>query len=208
MTFYSYQDIDNLEFIYRINLINSCSGFKSANLIATKSRKGISNLAIFSSVTHLGSNPPLLGFFLRPTEVPRHTYDNIKATGAFTINHVNKAIIKQAHHTSAKYGENISEFQVTGIKEEYKDNFIAPFVENAPVQLAMHYEDSYHIKQNDVMLVVGSIHGIYINDDILEEDGFINLSKGNITTINGLDGYAETQLISRFGYQRPKGQNP
>ena len=73
------EQIEELEKIYRINLINSCSGYKSANLIGTVSKKGEENLAIFSSITHLGSNPPLLGFFLRPTEiVPRHTYLNIK----------------------------------------------------------------------------------------------------------------------------------
>ena len=73
------EQIENLDKIFRINLINSCSGYKSANLIGTISDKGVKNLAVFSSITHLGSNPPLLGFFLRPTEiVPRHTYLNIK----------------------------------------------------------------------------------------------------------------------------------
>ena len=72
------EQIENLDKIFRINLINSCSGYKSANLIGTISDKGVKNLAVFSSITHLGSNPPLLGFFLRPTEiVPRHTYLNL-----------------------------------------------------------------------------------------------------------------------------------
>ena len=59
------EDIENLDKVYRINLINSCSGYKSANLIGSVSKEGVNNLAIFSSITHLGSNPPLLGFFLR-----------------------------------------------------------------------------------------------------------------------------------------------
>ena len=65
MTHFNTNDFENLHHLYRINLINSCSGFKSANLIGTKSLSGVSNVAIFSSVTHIGSNPPLLGFFLR-----------------------------------------------------------------------------------------------------------------------------------------------
>ncbi|SDB27480.1 NADH-FMN oxidoreductase RutF, flavin reductase (DIM6/NTAB) family [Flavobacteriaceae bacterium MAR_2010_188] len=206
MAFFSYKDIEDLDFLYRINLINSCSGFKSANLIGTTSKNGNSNLAIFSSVTHLGSNPPLLGFFLRPTEVPRHTFDNINATGCYTINHIHQDIIEQAHHTSAKYDDEISEFEVTGLEEEYKDNFLAPFVKGCSVQLAMHYEDSYHIRQNDVMLIVGSIHGLYIKDEILQKDGFVDLAKANIVSINGLDGYIETGLIERLAYQRPKSQ--
>ena len=47
------EDIENLDKIYRINLINSCSGYKSANLIGSVSDEGINNLAIFSSITHL-----------------------------------------------------------------------------------------------------------------------------------------------------------
>ena len=64
MAFYQREDIDNLEKIFKINLINSCSGFKSANLLGSISNEGVSNVAVFSSVIHLGSNPPTLGFIL------------------------------------------------------------------------------------------------------------------------------------------------
>ena len=63
----------------RLNLVNCVTGYKSANLIGTVSTEGVLNVAVFSSVTHLGSEPPLLGFILRPTTVPRDTYKNIKA---------------------------------------------------------------------------------------------------------------------------------
>ena len=110
------EQIENLNKIYRINLINSCSGYKAANLIGTVSDKGDKNLAIFSSIVHLGSNPPLLGFFLRPTEiVPRHTYLNIKENSYYTINSVQEKFADKAHHTSAKYDRNISEFNVAEI---------------------------------------------------------------------------------------------
>ena len=52
--------------ISRLNLINSITGVKPSNLIGTKSKDGFSNLAIFSSVVHLGSKPPLIGFITRP----------------------------------------------------------------------------------------------------------------------------------------------
>ena len=65
------EQIENLDKIFRINLINSCSGYKSANLIGTISDKGVKNLAVFSSITHLGSNPPLLGFFKTNRNCPK-----------------------------------------------------------------------------------------------------------------------------------------
>jgi flavin reductase (DIM6/NTAB) family NADH-FMN oxidoreductase RutF len=93
MAEFSLNDINQMHHLYRINLINSCSGYKSANLIGTKDTDGISNVAVFSSLTHMGSNPGLLGFFLRPTTVIRDTYDNIKTSGKYTVNHVYEDII-------------------------------------------------------------------------------------------------------------------
>jgi flavin reductase (DIM6/NTAB) family NADH-FMN oxidoreductase RutF len=198
------QDFDDLDHLHRINLINSCSGFKSANLIGTKSNDGIPNVAVFSSVTHFGSNPPLLGIIFRPvSDVPRNTYENIKETGQFTINHIHWDIIEQAHHTSAKYDKRISEFDVTGLEEEYKNNWHAPFVKGVPIQIALTFCEEYKIKANKTIQLIAEIKDLYVKDELIEKDGFINLSKANIMTINGLDGYALPSLKQRIDYQRP-----
>ena len=93
--------IAEMDKTYRLNLINSITGYKSAQLIGTQNNAGATNLAVFSSVIHLGSNPPLVGFILRPTTVPRHTFANLKETGVFTLNHISAPHIEDAHHTSA-----------------------------------------------------------------------------------------------------------
>lgn len=198
------QRIENLAHLDKINLINSATGYKSANLIGTKSKAGISNLAIFSSVTHYGSDPAIFGFVLRPTTVARNTYDNIKETGVFTINPVFEGTLEDAHHTSAKYPENISEFDKTIFEEVYKDHFFAPFVKNAPIQISLKYVEEYAIKANGTILVLGEIEKIFVQENLVETDFFINLSKGKIATINGLDGYAIPTNTKRFPYQRPK----
>lgn len=204
MPHFSLKDLSCMHHLYRINLINSCSGYKSANLIGTKSSKGISNVAIFSSVTHIGSEPALLGFFLRPNTVIRNTYDNIKETGTFTINHIHESILQDAHHTSAKYDATVSEFDFTQLEEDYKNNFFAPFVKNSPVQMAMTYVEEYPIKANGTILLIGAIQDLFIEDNLLKKDGFVNLSEANVVAINGLDGYTLPKLKTRMEYQRPK----
>ncbi|WNH09759.1 flavin reductase family protein [Thalassobellus suaedae] len=206
MNYLNEDTIENLEHLYKINLINSCSGYKSSNLIGTKSNTGIENVAVFSSVTHIGSSPAMLGLFMRPTTVIRNTYDNIKATGFYTINHIHENIIEDAHHTSAKYDGSTSEFEVTNLNSEYKNNFYAPFVKDAPVQLAMQFVEEYDIQANNTILVIGKIIGIHLKDNILQNDGFIDLAKAKVAAINGLDGYAIPENNTRFGYQRPKLQ--
>ena len=100
MVNFNKNDINRMDKVFRLNLINSCTGYKSSNLIGTISNEGINNLAVFSSITHLGSNPSLLGFILRPTVVPRDTYKNIKDRTEFSINHITISQIDEAHHTS------------------------------------------------------------------------------------------------------------
>ena len=204
MAIFTFDEIQGLEKIYKINLINSCTGFKSANLLGSISEEGVPNVAVFSSVTHLGSKPPTLGFILRPTTVPRDTYKNLKDLGYFTINHIHEDIIEDAHHTSANYPKEISEFDVTGLEEEYKGNFKAPFVKNAPVQMSMKFIEEIFVPSNSVMLIVAQIQELYVKDEILEKDGLINLSKGNVATINGLDTYAIPEFKKQLSYQRPK----
>ncbi|SDT96034.1 NADH-FMN oxidoreductase RutF, flavin reductase (DIM6/NTAB) family [Polaribacter sp. Hel1_33_78] len=204
MQFFNKQDINSLNKIYRINLINSCSGFKSANLLGSISSEGKTNVAVFSSVTHLGSNPPTLGFILRPTTVPRNTHRNLKETGYFTINHIWEDVIEDAHHTSAKYPDDISEFDMTILEPEFKGDFKAPFVKNAPVQMAMKFVEEVYVPSNDVMLIVAQIQELYVKNELLQEDGLINLSKGNVATINGLDTYAIPKFKKQLSYQRPK----
>jgi flavin reductase (DIM6/NTAB) family NADH-FMN oxidoreductase RutF len=204
MHYFNKEKIESLEHLYRINLINSCSGFKSANLIGTKSVSGFENLAVFSSVTHMGSKPPILSFLLRPTTVMRNTYDNIKETGFYTINHIVESFLEDAHHTSAKYPKEISEFDATNLNAEYKNEFHAPFVKESPIKMAMKYLEEYPIKANGTILILGEIQELYLEENLLSPDGFVDLSAAKVAAINGLDGYAIPNLKHRLEYQRPK----
>lgn len=188
--------------IPKINLINSCMGYKSANLIGTRSKDGSTNLAIFSSVTHLGSDPALLGFIVRPTSVPRHTYANIKETEYFTVNSITETMIEEAHHTSANYAKEISEFDKAGLSKEYLDTVAVPFVGESPLKLLCKYVNEYEIKENGTIQIIASIEKIYVDELLLQDDGFIQLDLGKVVSINGLDGYAKTELVSRLPYAR------
>ena len=194
--------ISQMEKVQRLNLINSCTGYKSASLLATKATSGETNVAIFSSVTHLGSNPAMIGFIMRPTTVPRDTYKNIRETGYFTVNHITVDMIADAHHTSANYELSTSEFDKTNLEEEYKANIDIPFVKGSPVQLYCKYLNEYHIKENDTIHVIATIEHLFFEEEIEHNDGWLQLDKGNVVAINGLDGYCLPKLIDRYQYAR------
>lgn len=197
------EDIMSFKRLYRANLINSISGYKSANLIGSKSKDGISNLAVFSSVVHIGSDPPLLSMITRPTTVPRHSYDNLKETGFYTINHITTDIVEQAHQCSAKYEREISEFEKTGLTEEYIDDFPAPFVKEAGLKIAMQFEQEIPLEINGTIMIIGRVMGIHFPSQALEEDGSINLNNLNTVAISGLDTYHNVSKLMKLSYARP-----
>lgn len=203
MIHFSKDAIKELPKIPRLNLINSCTGYKSANLIATKTINGQSNVAIFSSITHLGSDPAMLGFILRPTTVPRHTYQNIKDLGYFTVNHITESMIIDAHHSSAAYDDKTSEFDKTNLEEEYHDGISVPFVKDSPVQILCKYLNEYEIKENGTVHIIASIEQLFVKENLIQKDHWLRLDAEKVVTINGLDGYCVPKLADRFEYARP-----
>ncbi|WP_109831915.1 flavin reductase family protein [Reichenbachiella versicolor] len=198
------KEIDKLEHLKKINLINSISGIKPANLIGTKSDIGQPNLAIISSVVHLGSAPPLFGFIMRPTEdVPRHTYENIKQTGYYTINHVNESLIEKGHYTSAKFDREVSEFERCNIEDEYLDNFHAPFVKDSSVKIGLKLVEELPIAINGTIMIIGEVQIIDISDDCLMDGYHLDLSKIGGVGISGLNSYYGLNKLLDLPYARP-----
>ncbi|WP_281540883.1 flavin reductase family protein [Maribacter aestuarii] len=203
MKHYTKEELKNLKGRYRANLVNSCTGYKSCNLLGTMSGQGITNLAIFNSVVHIGSNPALLGFILRPLTVRRDTYINFKESGFFTVNQVNSNILGDAHHTSAKYDESISEFSKTNLTEDFLDDFPAPYVQESAIKIGCSYVNEYTIAENDCLLIIGAIEHLYLPEDTIHADGWVQLDKMDTVATIGLDGYALPDLLHRFAYARP-----
>jgi flavin reductase (DIM6/NTAB) family NADH-FMN oxidoreductase RutF len=196
-------DILNMDKISRLNFVNSISGYKSANLIGTKSKAGVSNLAVFSSVIHLGSNPPLLAFVMRPAVVPRDTYQNIRETGKFSINHIHEDFVDKAHYTSAKFESYISEFQMAKLTEEYLGDFYAPFVGESKIKIAMNFIEEYNIKVNNTLFIVAEIQSVFLPETTLKKNGEVNLNEVNDVCISALYNYHKVEPLAAFDYVRP-----
>jgi len=199
---YTSEQIKKLDKITRLKIINSVTGIKPGNLIGTIDNKGQTNLAIFSSVVHLGSNPPLLGFISRPKGKEfGHTYRNIQENGQYTINHIHPEFIKNAHYTSAKFHLDVSEFNRCNLSEEYIKDFIAPFVKESTFKIGMRFVEAIDIKINNTVLVVGKIEHLILPDTSLIA-GDVDLEAANSVGISGLNSYYSLKKIGNFPYVR------
>lgn len=198
-------DIDLLSQRKRGRLMNSLSGFKSANVIGSTNGMGHHNLAMFSSVVHLGSDPALLGFVLRPPVEPAHgshTYWNIRETGVFTVNHVSSSWYRKAHQTSARYEAEESEFEAVGLHPIFRCGFEAPAVEESSVRIGLERVDEWKIPQNDCRFIVGQIRWIEFPENAWEEDGFLDLEKLDVVALSSLDSYHSTKKFERLSYAK------
>lgn len=203
MQIFTLDHVNLWERFYRANFINSLTGFKPVSLIGTANTNGQPNLAVFSSIVHIGSNPPLVGYINRPLSAAPHTIKNIETTGEYTINHINEDFIQQAHQTSAKYPEHINEFEAVGLTAEFTGHSKAPFVKESQVKYALTLEEIIPIRLNETFLVIGKINTIFLEDEIISADGFIQLDKAGTVCSNGTDGYYKTALINRYAYAKP-----
>jgi len=199
----SKSDIEQFEQRYRANFINSLAGFRQAVLVGTKSIDGNTNLAIFNSLIHLGSNPSLFGLINRPDSVQRDTLQNILDTEEYTLNFVQTSDYRKAHQTSARYAKEDSEFEKVGFTEVYHPNCKAPFVKEAKVQIDMKFEESIPIEINGTILIIGSINQVIIDDELVAEDGFVQLSNADVLISQGLDAYFSVSAIGRLPYAKP-----
>jgi flavin reductase (DIM6/NTAB) family NADH-FMN oxidoreductase RutF len=202
-TYTAAADLMNMEQRQRAHLINSIGGFKSVCLIGTTDNAGQTNLAIFNSIVHIGANPPLICFVVRPDSVDRHTLSNILSIGFYTINHINEYIYKQAHQTSARFAKEVSEFDATGLETEYKNNFAAPFVKESIIQLGVVFKQRIDIALNNTILIIGEINNLYFPDDCLCGDGYLDIEKAGTVTCSGLDSYHTTTRLERLSYAKP-----
>jgi flavin reductase (DIM6/NTAB) family NADH-FMN oxidoreductase RutF len=196
-------DFQAMDKRHRVHFINSLSGYKSANLIGTIDDNGNSNVCIVSSVIHLGAAPALIAFVIRPHSVERHTLENICDSGVYTINHVGQDFVEDAHHTSARYPSGVSEFDQTSLTEHYTD-LAAPYVAQSRIKMGVEFRQKIEIELNGTVLVIGEIVELILNEELIQEDGKLDIVKAQSVAVTGLDEYHVATSLGRLAYAKPK----
>lgn len=196
-------DLEAMNSRTRAAFVNSLSGYKSPNLIGTLSKDGRTNLAIMSSVVHLGSSPPLLAMVIRPGGEERHTLENIISTGFYSINHVTTEIVEPAHQSAARYDANTCEFGATGLTPLWLDGFHAPLVAEASIKLGLSLREHQELAINGTHLVIGEVVLAEFPQESLREDGSVDLESAGTVALSGLDTYHKAIAIKRMAYAKP-----
>ncbi len=199
-------DIEKMDKLQRVQFATTLPGPKPICLVGTRSITGITNLAPFSSITHLGSSPLLIGMVTRPDIVERHTLKNIIDTESWTLNHVTAQTVKQAHQCSARSPAETSEFDTTGLSELRHEGIIAPFVKECPVRYALTLEDLIDIPSNGTKLIIGKVCLVELPDESYSSDGSISLVEQGSLASTALNTYFTLTEHSRLPYAKAQKQ--
>ncbi|WP_416396642.1 flavin reductase family protein [Allohahella sp. A8] len=194
--------LQQMDHRYRATLINSISGYKSANLIGTVDAAGQTNVSIISSCVHLGADPALIGLVIRPHSVDRHSLENLLSTGYYTINHVHIDMVEAAHQTSARYDKTASEFEATGLSEQWLEDFTAPFVAESRLKFGVRFRQHIPLEINGTEFIIGEICRIILPGGVVNADGYLDLEAAGTATVTGLDSYHRGQRLARYSYAK------
>ena len=195
-------DIGRMEKFSRVQFATSLPGAKPISLIGTTDGAGRTNLAPFSSILHLGSEPCLLGMVSRPDLVERHTLANLVETRCWTINHLHPDILDAAHQCSARYPKAVSEFDSTGLTPHFEPGFKAPFVSESRIRIGLELEDLIDIPANGTRLIVGRVVLVQLAEDHLLDHGGIDLVGAECLASTSLDTYFTVQPLARLAHAK------
>jgi len=157
--------------------------------VSTVSKDGIYNLAPFSYFAGVSSKPPLIIISIgrKDKYTKKDTLKNIEEVGDFVINIVTKELVDKMNITALPFDEEIDEFERAGLTPAPSTLVKSPRVKESPINIECK---KFQIIQIEKMgLVLGEIVNIKVRDDLLTEDGYIDISKINLVGRLGSNEY-------------------
>ena len=161
----------------------SCVVPRPIGWLSTISADGVPNLAPYSQFTNLTFDPPyvLVSINRNPNGTHKDTAANIEATGEFVYNIVPYALRSAMNISATPYPPEVDEFEKAGLKKA-KCELVKPCrVADSPINLECKYVQTIVLpgdsKSGTVDIIIGKVVGVHIADEVIGEDGKIDMMK-------------------------------
>ena len=93
-----------------------------------------------------------------------------------------------------------SEFTECGLREKFINNFRAPFVEDSHASIGVDYIRHFDIKENGVIMILGALSHIIINEDNIQKNGEVDMMSLGSIGVAGNNTYYELQKHKTLDY--------
>jgi len=174
MKLFSLEEFGQMQEEFRVNFINSLSGFESSNLIGTFDGEGNPNLGVTSACFHLGADPALIGLAISPIHVEPQTIKNLIEQDFFTINHVDKSQYKNKEKEHLYFTHDFSDVNPNAFTEFYTGTSPAPYAAEALIKIGLKKKEVIPITETKSYILVGLIQEVLLDETLLGTDGRIN----------------------------------
>ena len=174
--------------------------------VSSVSETGQPNLAPFSFFTGVTSKPPTLAFCVgnKRGGIPKDTVANIMATGEFVVNMVPDSLTRDMVQTSAPYDADTNEFAAAGVESIASTQVAVPRVSGSPVSYECTLHQIVEIKHEDRItsrMVIGNIVYMHIDDEILDEEGQVDIEL--LKPVSRIGGQSYATIGETFEIPRP-----
>ena len=166
----------------------------------------------------VNSDPPMLSVSIRPQ---RHSYAQIRESGAFCLNLIDRRLCKAADLCGVRSGRDVDKFALCGLTPREVEGFPAPALAEAPAFLCCRVDRVIPLGSHDLFLA--RIEQVYVRDDLFDADGSLHMARANLVAYahgeyfplaprpEGFFGYSvarEDVLRRRLTEPYAKGKSP
>lgn len=120
------------------------------------------------------SDPPMLSISIRKG---RFSHDIIKSTGEFVVNVTTQILARATDLCGVISGRDQDKFELAGLTPVAGTKVKAPLIAESPVNLECRTQTVLELGSHDMF--VAEIVATHIDEEILEDDGRINIEKLN-----------------------------
>jgi len=179
--------------------------------ITTLDADGVVNLAPYSQFNNLGYDPPYVMFSSGSRFEdggPKDSARNAVLTGEFVCNMATWDLRDQVNTTAQMVPSDVDEAKMAGLEMVASNMVGPPRVKASPVQLECRYHATMTLPGNSIdnitYVVVGEVVGVHINDDVITEDGKIDILKCRPLARMGYFDYMSVESVFEMA---PSGPN-
>lgn len=164
---------------------------------------GVLNLAPFSFFMMLTPSPPHVALSIGASNgAEKDTLRNIRESGEYVINIVNRSIGQQMAHTAIDFDPGVDEFDVSGLTPAPSELVKPPRVLESPASFECQMRSITPVggPPYGANLVIGEIVRMHIQDELLLENNRIDMLK--LDALGRLTGDSYCATTEQFELKR------
>lgn len=144
----------------------------------------------------VNTQPPMCSISVRPG---RYSYDIIRQSGEFVINLCGRDMLRSLDYCGVRSGRDEDKLKNCGLVCVPAENMqFAPAIDGAPLYLSCRVASVTPLGSHH--LIVGSVVGMGVREDLMDADGRIRLDRGDLLAYSHGTYYSLGQALGFFGF--------